>query len=107
MTATAGEMLADHFARLQLGDIPRKLVDDASTLVLDYLGVALAGSQTDSARIAARFAAEIGGRAEATLIGDGRTVPAVHGAFANAIASHSIGTPRHPRAGEAGDDRAG
>jgi 2-methylcitrate dehydratase PrpD len=90
MSATAGEMLADHFSRLELVDIPQKLIDDAGTLVLDYLGVALAGSQTDSGRIAARFAAETGGRGEATLIGDGRSVPAVHAAFANAIASHSV-----------------
>lgn len=90
MSATAGDILADHFARLELGDIPQKLIDDASTLVLDYLGVALAGSETDSGRIAARFAAETGGRGEATLIGDGRSVPAVHAAFANAIASHSV-----------------
>jgi 2-methylcitrate dehydratase PrpD len=90
MSATAGEMLADHFSRLELGDIPQKLIDDAGTLVLDYLGVALAGSQTDSGRIAARFAAETGGRGEATLVGDGRSVPAVHAAFANAIASHSV-----------------
>jgi 2-methylcitrate dehydratase PrpD len=90
MSATAGEKLADHFVHLAFSDIPQKLVEDAGTLVLDYLGVALAGSQTDSGRIAARFAAETGGRAEATLVGDGRSVPAVHGAFANAIASHSI-----------------
>jgi 2-methylcitrate dehydratase PrpD len=90
MGATACDMLADHFAGLAFGDIPQTLIDDASTLVLDYLGVALAGSQTDSGRIAARFAAETGGRGEATLIGDGRSVPAVHAAFANAIASHSV-----------------
>src|SRR5580693_5640015 len=90
MHATAAERLADHFVRLQFADIPQKLIDDSTTLTLDYLGVALAGSQTDSGRIAARFAAETGGRAEATLIGDGRSVPAVHGAFANAIASHSV-----------------
>src|SRR5580704_33028 len=90
MSATAADMLAEHFARLELGDIPQKLIDDAGTLVLDYLGVALAGSETDSGRIAARFAAETGGKGEATLIGDGRSVPAVHGAFANAIASHSV-----------------
>jgi 2-methylcitrate dehydratase PrpD len=90
MGGTASDLLADHFARLELGDIPQQLIEDASTLVLDYLGVALAGSQTDSGRIAARFAAETGGRGEATLIGDGRSVPAVHGAFANAIASHSV-----------------
>jgi 2-methylcitrate dehydratase PrpD len=90
MSTTAGDLLADHFAGLEIGDIPQKLIDDASTLVLDYLGVALAGSETDSGRIAARFAADTGGRGEATLIGDGRSVPAVHAAFANAIASHSV-----------------
>src|ERR1700730_7365486 len=90
MGATAGDMLAHHFAGLAFGDIPQTLIDDASTLVLDYLGVAIAGSQTDSGRIAARFAAETGGRGEATLIGDGRSVAAGHGAFANGIASHSV-----------------
>jgi 2-methylcitrate dehydratase PrpD len=88
--ATAAERLADHFVHLTFDEIPRKLIDDATTLTLDYLGVALAGSQTDSGRIAARFAADPGGRAESTLIGSGARVPAVHGAFANAIASHSV-----------------
>ena len=90
MSTTAAELLADHFVRLPFGDIPKTLIDDATTLTLDYLGVALAGSQTHSGRIAARFAAEPGGKAETTLIGNGARVPAVHGAFANAIASHSV-----------------
>ena len=88
--STAAEVLADHFVRLQFADIPTKLVDDSTTLTLDYLGVAFAGSQTSSGRIAARFAAEQGGKPETTLIGNGARVPAVHGAFANAIASHSV-----------------
>ena len=87
---TVSELLADHFVGLRPDDLPPRLIDDAMTLVLDYLGVGLAGSQTDSGRIAARFAAETGGSAEATMIGDGRLVPAVHAAFANAIASHSV-----------------
>ena len=87
---TVSERLADHFVGVRSGDLPPQLIEDAKTLVLDYLGVGLAGSQTDSGRIAARFAAETGGVAEATIIGDGRWVPAVHAAFANAIASHSV-----------------
>jgi 2-methylcitrate dehydratase PrpD len=87
---TASELLADHFVGLRPDDLPPKLIEDAKTLVLDYLGVALAGSQTDSGSIAARFAAETGGAGEATIVGDGRLVPAVHAAFANAIASHSV-----------------
>src|SRR3954447_3161233 len=90
MRPTASEILAEHFVNLAFGDIPQKLIEDVKTLVLDYLGVALAGSQTDSGRISARFAVETGGPPEATLIGDGRRVPAVHAALANAIASHSV-----------------
>jgi 2-methylcitrate dehydratase PrpD len=87
---TTSELLADHFVGLRPDDVPPRLIEDAKTLVLDYLAVGLAGSQTDSGKIAARFAAETGGVAEATIIGDGRLVPAVHAAFANAIASHSV-----------------
>jgi 2-methylcitrate dehydratase PrpD len=90
MSATAAALLADHYVRLPFGDIPKTLVDDATMLTLDYLGVACAGSQTSSGRIAARFATDPGGRGESTLIGSGARVPAVHAAFANAIASHSV-----------------
>lgn len=87
---TVSEHLADHFATVSLGDLPSQLVADAKTLVADYLSVALAGSQTKSGAIAARFAGEAGGAGEATLIGHPGRVPAVHAAFANAISSHSI-----------------
>lgn len=90
MSETPSEILADHFVNLKVSDIPQKHLDDAKTLVRDYLGVAIGGSITSSAKIAARFAEETGGKAEATLIGHGGKVPAVHAAFGNAIASHSI-----------------
>jgi 2-methylcitrate dehydratase PrpD len=90
VTETAAEILADHFVGLKAGSIPDKHMNDAKTLVRDYMGVAVGGSRTSSARIAARFAEDNGGKAEATLIGHGGKVPAVHAAFANAIASHSI-----------------
>lgn len=90
MTETAAEALARHFVALKPADIPARYVHDCKTLVADYLGVALGGSRTGSAKAAAAFAMEIGGAAESTIIGHGGTVPAVHGALANAIASHSI-----------------
>jgi 2-methylcitrate dehydratase PrpD len=90
MAKTPSETLADHFTSINGSDLPPKLIADAKTLVLDYLGVAVAGSQTDSGAIAARFAVETGGKPEATLIGHAGRVPAVHAAFANAISSHSI-----------------
>lgn len=90
MAQTAAEILADYYVSLDIADIPAKNLQDGQVLVRDYLGVALGGSATDSARIAAEFAVETGGRAEATIIGHGGRVPAVHAALANAIASHSI-----------------
>jgi 2-methylcitrate dehydratase PrpD len=90
MTATAAELLADHFSGLKASAIPDKHMVDAVALVRDYLGVALGGSRTDSARVAAQFAVETGGKSQSTIIGNGAKVPAVHASLANAIASHSI-----------------
>jgi 2-methylcitrate dehydratase PrpD len=90
MPQTLSERLADHFVSFDaatLSDASRKAV---KRLLLDYLGVAVAGSQTGSGEIARRFAQSSGGHAEATLIGDGTRVPAMQAAFANAISSHSV-----------------
>jgi 2-methylcitrate dehydratase PrpD len=88
MTLTSD--LGNHFSKLQFAQIPAEKKTDIKRLLLDYLGVALAGSRTDTGRIASEFAIELGGTAQATLIGRGNKVPAVHAAFANAISSHSI-----------------
>lgn len=90
MNETAAEALARHFVHLKTGNIPGRHIADAKALVRDYLGVALGGSLTGSGRASSAFAIEVGGREEATLIGHGGRVPAVHAAMANAIASHSI-----------------
>lgn len=90
MATTISERLARHFAALDYEGIPPGNVADAKRLVLDYLGVAIAGSQTESGRIAREFAVRTGGVPEATLIPGGPRVPALHAAFANAVASHSI-----------------
>jgi 2-methylcitrate dehydratase PrpD len=91
MTKTVSEQLAHHFVNLTDDAIPARVRKDAATLVRDYLGVALGGSRTGSGQAARQFVLETGGKAEASLIGGGPArVPAVHAAFANAIASHSI-----------------
>jgi 2-methylcitrate dehydratase PrpD len=90
MSATAAEKLADHFTALTYDAIPNKHVQDAKTLVLDWLGVAVAGGRTGSGKIATRFGEAQGGPADATFIASGGKGPAMHAAFANAIASHSV-----------------
>jgi len=90
MSKTIAEKLASHFVNFQYDDLTPANRTAVKRLLLDYLGVAVAGSQTGSGKVAREFAISIGGVEQATLIGDGRRVPAVNAALANAISSHSV-----------------
>lgn len=87
---TSAQQLAARFAALSLNQIDDKSRAAVKRLLMDYLGVALAGSQSESGRIARKFAKEHGGKPQARLIGDNARVPMTAAAFANAISSHSI-----------------
>ncbi len=87
---TYAEKLAGRFAALRYDDISPHSRQAVKRLLLDYLGVAIAGSQTASGKIARRFAIEGGGKPQARLIGDSARAPVTNAAFANAISSHSI-----------------
>jgi 2-methylcitrate dehydratase PrpD len=87
---TLTSRLADHFSTTSLDRQPTSHVHEMKRLLIDYVGIALCGSQTDSGRIAGEFAAGLGGVEQATVIGRAKRVPAVHAAFANAISQHSI-----------------
>jgi 2-methylcitrate dehydratase PrpD len=71
-------------------DVPSDHRRQLQRLLLDYMGVAIRGSQTDSGRIVGRFATGLGGAEQASVIGQPGLVPAVHAAFANAVSEHSI-----------------
>ncbi|HEX2829235.1 MAG TPA: MmgE/PrpD family protein [Burkholderiales bacterium] len=88
--ATHAQRLAERFSKLKLNDVDRPSREAVKRLLMDYLGVAIAGSHSESGEIAQRFAREHGGKREASLIGDGARVDVTMAAFANAISSHSI-----------------
>lgn len=90
MTQTIARTVSARFANLRYEQLPAASVKAVKRLLLDYLGVGIAGSQTGSGRIAREFAKIHQGAAECTLIGDRGKVPATLGSFANAISSHSI-----------------
>jgi|KBSMisStandDraft_5_1062788.scaffolds.fasta_scaffold168597_2 2-methylcitrate dehydratase PrpD len=90
MSATIASQLANHFHKFDYRQLPDASRTAVKRLLLDYLGVAIAGSQTESGRAARMFAQSAGVKAEASLIGDTARVPAALAAFANAISSHSI-----------------
>ena len=88
---TYANKLAARFSALTLNDVDAKSRTAVKKLLMDYLGVALAGSQSESGRIARRFAREQGPKPQqARLIGDNARVEATVAAFANSISSHSI-----------------
>ena len=87
---TLAGQLAEHHARLKYTQIPAGSRVAMKRLLLDYLGVAIAGSETDSGRVAREFASLQGKAPEATLIGGGERVPMTAASFANAISCHSI-----------------
>ncbi|MFH1349694.1 MAG: MmgE/PrpD family protein [Pseudomonadota bacterium] len=82
--------LAKHIADLSYDKIPPALLGDMKTLLLDYLGVALGGAQTESGRIVAEFSRDFEEKGEATVIGYAFSVSSATAAFCNAILSHSI-----------------
>ncbi len=86
----ATQEVARHIANLTYDKIPPRNLDDMKVLLLDYLGVALSGSRTESGRIAAEFSIDFQEKGEATIIGYGNKVSAPTAAFCNAIASHSL-----------------
>jgi 2-methylcitrate dehydratase PrpD len=87
---TYATRLAERFVKLGAGDVDANSRAAIKKLLLDYLGVALAGSRTESGEIARRFAKAHGGKPQARIIGDSARVDITAAAFANAISSHSL-----------------
>ncbi|MEX0801580.1 MAG: MmgE/PrpD family protein [Dehalococcoidia bacterium] len=84
--------VSDRLARFLAGTetVPDDALEAAKRAVLDTLGVALAGSREESARIAADRAREHAGREESTVLGQGFRAPVGEAAFVNGIAAHAL-----------------
>ena len=80
-----------HFvAASRYRDIPEDVVQLARGFILDGLGVALAGSTDECARIVQAQARRISGKKEATVLGTSLMVPAPQAALANGVAGHAM-----------------
>ncbi|HEY1703283.1 MAG TPA: MmgE/PrpD family protein [Trebonia sp.] len=87
---TAADELGRYFATVGPDAFPAGKLHDMRRLLLDYFGVALSGSQSESGRAAARVMTGLGGAPQSTVIGYGVRVSAPDAAFANAVSEHSI-----------------
>jgi len=83
-------ILAKFTTDLHYEKIPHKAVETAKIALRDCLGVALAGSGEEDARIAAEIARQERAREETSVIGQGFRTSALNAALANGTAAHAL-----------------
>jgi 2-methylcitrate dehydratase PrpD len=86
----ATEKVAQFIVDTTFSHIPPAAVDVAKSAIVDGLGVAIAGSQTDIGRIVARWAKEMGGGPAAGIIGGGFKTSLPIAARANGTMAHAL-----------------
>jgi 2-methylcitrate dehydratase PrpD len=82
--------IAQFATQLKYANIPPAAVQTAKTAVRDCLGVALAGSREEDAKICAEIARQENAKEESSVIGQGFKTSALQGAFANGTAAHAL-----------------
>jgi 2-methylcitrate dehydratase PrpD len=82
--------IASYVAGTRYRDIPGDVIQLARGFILDGLGVALAGSTDECARIVQRQIRQMGGSAECSVLGTSVLAPAAKAALANGVAGHAM-----------------
>ncbi len=89
MSCPYSETLADYMARSRQLTLPAPVALKTKLHVLDTLAAIISGSRLKPGAFAARFVQELGGRAEATILGTPHVTSAVNAALANGMAAHA------------------
>src|SRR5262245_29768660 len=79
------EYLGDYAATLEYEDLPAEVVHQAKRLVLDTVGCAFGGYESEPARIARDLAAEVTSKRPATVLCSGQKTSPELAAFANDV----------------------
>ncbi|MDH5363927.1 MAG: MmgE/PrpD family protein [Dehalococcoidia bacterium] len=88
--STVSENIAKWVKATNYSDIPQEVVNVAKRSILDFIGVALAGSTQPAAQIVKKYLSEVKGVEESTAIGLGIKTSCVEAAFANGISGHCL-----------------
>ncbi|MFQ5706143.1 MAG: MmgE/PrpD family protein [bacterium] len=70
---------------LKYGDLPHEVVEAVKRFVYDSIGCAFGGYTTEDVDIVQGIYSEMGGKAEASVIGSGARVPAYNATFLNSL----------------------
>lgn len=88
---TISSIYADFLVRTRFDDLSAEVVQQAKKVILDLIGVSLAGYKAMAfPKIVVDYVLELGGKPEATVIQGKKKIPAVHAAFANASCAHAL-----------------
>ena len=96
------EALAQLIVQADYDSMPTQVVQAAKDVLLDGLGVMLAGSSEETARAVAEYVKEMGGLPRCTVYGHGFATSPVMAAFANGVSGHVLDyeamwyPPTHP-----------
>jgi 2-methylcitrate dehydratase PrpD len=82
--------IAEFAANLKYDRIPQAAVAEAKKAARDCIGVALAGSREEDAKICAALARQEGAKEESTVYGQRFKSSAINAAFANGTAAHAM-----------------
>jgi len=80
--------IAEYAAATRMQSIPADVRERAKQVIFDELACACFGRRSPAGELTARYAAAIGGAAEARILGTGLRVPAAYAALANGTAGH-------------------
>jgi 2-methylcitrate dehydratase PrpD len=84
------EELVKFLAKAKYGDVPSDALRTARGLILDGLGVMLAGNVERGTRILQSYVRQMGGKPEATVLGAGFKAPLPKAALLNAASGHAM-----------------
>jgi 2-methylcitrate dehydratase PrpD len=87
---TLAEQLADWVTGLRYDDLPKAVVASVEDRVMDILGICVAAQDGDAATAARRVAERWAGTEEASMVGQGRRLPAASAALVNGTCAHSL-----------------
>jgi 2-methylcitrate dehydratase PrpD len=82
--------VADFIGDTNFDSIPQEVIGKAKRLILDGVGVSLAGSTEDVSRIITQYVRDMGGEPEAGVIGGGFRTCAVNASLANGTIGHAL-----------------
>ncbi|UCF92512.1 MAG: MmgE/PrpD family protein [Desulfobacterales bacterium] len=86
---TLAEQIVSEACKVPFAQIPQATVARAKLFLLDTVGVALAGRYATGAESVIDLAVEMGGRAEATILGTAHKVSVPFAALANSFMAHA------------------